>query len=60
MKHLLSAAALATSVSAIAIGAHAETVLIANDPGPNRGVRAAAVNHFSDQLAAATNGAVRV
>ncbi|MEM1073758.1 MAG: TRAP transporter substrate-binding protein DctP [Pseudomonadota bacterium] len=60
MKHFLSVAALTTSVSVVAIGAHAETVLIANDPGPNRGVRAAAVTHFSDQLAAATNGAVRV
>ncbi|MEM7781574.1 MAG: TRAP transporter substrate-binding protein DctP [Pseudomonadota bacterium] len=60
MKRLLSVAALATSVSAIAVGAQAESVLIANDPGPNRGVRAAAVNYFSDQLAIATNGAVRV
>ncbi|MEM9573567.1 MAG: TRAP transporter substrate-binding protein DctP [Pseudomonadota bacterium] len=60
MKRLLRVAALATSVSAIAMGAKAEMVLIANDPGPNRGVRAAAVTYFSEQLAAATNGALRV
>ncbi|MEM6460885.1 MAG: TRAP transporter substrate-binding protein DctP [Pseudomonadota bacterium] len=60
MKRLLSVAALTISVSAVAIGAQAEMVLIANDPGPNRGVRAEAVNHFSEQLATATNGAVMV
>ncbi|MEM9901093.1 MAG: TRAP transporter substrate-binding protein DctP [Pseudomonadota bacterium] len=60
MKRLLCGAALAASVSTIAVIAHAEMVLIANDPGPNRGVRAEAVNHFSSQLAAATDGAIRV
>jgi len=34
----------------------AESVLIGNDPGPNRGVRAEAVNHVSDILSDATNG----
>ncbi|MEM1274356.1 MAG: TRAP transporter substrate-binding protein DctP [Pseudomonadota bacterium] len=60
MKRLLSVAALATSISAIAMGAQAQMVLIANDPGPNRGVRADAVNYFSDLLATATDGAVSV
>ncbi|MEM1370955.1 MAG: C4-dicarboxylate TRAP transporter substrate-binding protein [Pseudomonadota bacterium] len=60
MKHLISAAVLANSVAVMSVGAHAETVLIANDPGPNRGVRAEAVNHFSELLAVATDGAVRV
>ena len=46
IKHLKLAVAAATA-STIALAAHAQTTLISNDPGPNRGVRAAAVNHLS-------------
>ncbi|WP_375688312.1 C4-dicarboxylate TRAP transporter substrate-binding protein [Pseudooceanicola sp. LIPI14-2-Ac024] len=44
----------------LALAAHAETVLIANEPGPNRGVRAEAVSFIADQIAERTGGEVRV
>lgn len=60
MSRLLTAAALAATTSVFALTAQANTVLIANDPGPNRGVRADAVNHLSEQIAELTGGAVTV
>ncbi len=60
MNRLHRAGFLAISASLAAYTAQAETTLIGNDPGPNRGVRAAAITHVSDTLAKATGGAVSV
>lgn len=60
MTNLLKIAAMAAATSAIALGAHAQTILISNDPGPNRGVRAEAVNHLSTLIAEASGGALEV
>lgn len=46
------------ALSAFAFTAQAETVLIANEPGPNRGVRAEAVNFIADEIKKRTNGEV--
>ncbi|MEM9474883.1 MAG: TRAP transporter substrate-binding protein DctP [Pseudomonadota bacterium] len=59
IKHLKLAVAAATA-STIALAAHAQTTLISNDPGPNRGVRAAAVNHLSTLIAEKSGGALAV
>lgn len=48
------------ALSAFAFTAHAETVLIANEPGPNRGVRSEAVNFIADEIEKRTNGEVSV
>lgn len=56
LKSLLTG--LATAV--LANTANAETVLIANDPGPNRGVRSKAVNYLSEQIEQRTGGEVRI
>ncbi|OWU86745.1 hypothetical protein ATO6_03220 [Oceanicola sp. 22II-s10i] len=42
------------------MAANAQTVLIANEPGPNRGVRAEAVTYIAEQIAERTNGDVTV
>ncbi|MGH1452702.1 MAG: C4-dicarboxylate TRAP transporter substrate-binding protein [Paracoccaceae bacterium] len=55
-KTTLSAAILAVTAAT----AQAETSLIANEPGPNRGVRAKAVNYIAEQIAERTNGEVTV
>ncbi len=60
MNAFVKRALAAGSLSVLALAAHAETVLIANEPGPNRGVRAEAVNFIAEQIAARTNGEVRV
>ena len=60
MKKSILGAVMAASVSVLAMAAHAETTLIANEPGPNRGVRAEAVNYIADQIAERTNGEVKV
>ncbi len=60
MKHLTKRLLAAASVSVLAIAAQAETRLIANEPGPNKGVRAAAVNYIAEQIAERTNGEVTV
>lgn len=60
MKKSITRALLAASVSALAIPAVAETMLIANEPGPNRGVRAQAVNYIAEQIAERTDGKVTV
>ena len=60
MKTIIKTTLAACSVSAIALAAHAETVLIANEPGPNRGVRAEAVSYIAEQIEERTNGEVRV
>lgn len=60
MKFTLRAALAAASVSVCALTAQAQTVLIANEPGPNRGVRAKAVEYIAEQVAARTNGEVTV
>ena len=60
MKKRILGAVMAASVSVLAMAAHAETRLIANEPGPNRGVRAEAVNYIAEQIAARTNGEVTV
>ena len=59
IKHLKLAVAAATA-STIALASQAQTTLISNDPGPNRGVRAAAVNHLSDLIAEKSGGALTV
>ncbi len=56
----LRTTALAATVSALALAAQAETRLIANEPGPNRGVRAEAVNYIAEQIEERTNGEVTV
>ena len=56
----LRTAALAATVSALALSAQAETRLIANEPGPNRGVRAEAVTYIGEQIAERTGGEVTV
>lgn len=60
MNHLMKCVGAALTSLVMAGAAQAETVLIANDPGPNRGVRAAAVQHLSDQIAERTGGAVTI
>lgn len=60
MKAIFRKAALAATVSALAVTAHAETKLIANEPGPNRGVRAEAVSYIAEQIAERTKGEVTV
>ncbi|MCY6379711.1 TRAP transporter substrate-binding protein DctP [Hoeflea prorocentri] len=60
MKRILKVAALAASMSAIGLAASAETVLIANDPGPNRGVRSVAVNYLSDEIAKRSGDTVKI
>lgn len=54
------AAVMAASISVLAMTAHAETKLIANEPGPNRGVRADAVNYIAQEIEKRTNGEVTV
>lgn len=54
------AALLATTASVIAVSAQAETRLIANEPGPNRGVRSEAVTFIGEQIAERTGGEVTV
>jgi len=60
MNRLIRTGFLAAAASLGASGAFAQTALIGNDPGPNRGVRAVAVNHVSDLLSDATNGNLSV
>lgn len=60
MKRILKTAVLAASISVMSFAVSAETVLIANDPGPNRGVRSKAVNYLSDQIAERTGNAVTI
>lgn len=55
-KNILAAAA----VSTLALAASAETTLIANEPGPNRGVRAKAVTYIGEQIEERTGGDVKV
>lgn len=60
MNRFLKLTALTATVSVLAIGAQAQTVLISNDPGPNRGVRAEAVNQLSEKIAEVSGGAITV
>lgn len=60
MNRLLKLAALTATTSVLAFGAYAQTVLISNDPGPNRGVRAEAVNHLSAKIAEVSDGTISV
>ena len=60
MSRFLKIAALTAATSVFALGAQAQTMLISNDPGPNRGVRAEAVNHLSTLIAEASGGALTV
>lgn len=50
----------AASVSVLALAANAQTTLIANEPGPNRGVRAKAVTYIGEQIEERTGGDVKV
>ncbi len=60
MNRLLKLAAFTAAASVMALGAHAQTVLISNDPGPNRGVRAEAVKHLSEKIGEVSGGAISV
>lgn len=60
MKYTIAKVALAATVSMAALAAQAQTTLIGNDPGPNRGVRSKAVNFVNDEIERRTNGAVKV
>ncbi len=60
MSQIMKMAALAATTSIFAFAAHAQTTLISNDPGPNRGVRAEAVNHLSTLIAEKSDGALTV
>ena len=51
-------ALMAASVSMLAMTAQAQTRLIANEPGPNKGVRAEAVNWIAEQIEERTGGDV--
>ena len=53
-------ALMAASVSMLAMTAQAQTRLIANEPGPNKGVRAEAVNWIAEQIEERTGGDVTV
>ena len=57
---LFKMAALAAATSVFAFGAQAQTLLISNDPGPNRGIRAEAVNHLSTLIAEKSGGTLAV
>lgn len=60
MKYLTRNILAAASVSVLALAANAETTLIANEPGPNRGVRAKAVSYIAEQIEERTGGEVKV
>lgn len=60
MKHVTKRLLAAATVSVMALAAHAQTTLIANEPGPNKGVRAKAVNYIAEQIAERTGGEVVV
>jgi TRAP-type C4-dicarboxylate transport system substrate-binding protein len=60
MKHLTRNILAAASVSVLAMAANAQTTLIANEPGPNRGVRAKAVAYIGEEIGKRTNGEVVV
>ena len=53
-------AILAGTLALSAAAAQAEIKLIANEPGPNRGVRAKAVEYIAEQIGERTGGAVTV
>lgn len=56
MKFSLKAAVMAATISSFGLAAAAETKLIANEPGPNRGVRSLAVNYIAEQIKERTKG----
>ena len=60
MNRFLKTAALTAVTSVFALGVQAETMLISNDPGPNRGVRADAVNQLSAMIHEASGGSLIV
>ncbi|MEM8870430.1 MAG: C4-dicarboxylate TRAP transporter substrate-binding protein [Pseudomonadota bacterium] len=60
MNSLKNCLAIAAATSVLAVGAQAQTMLISNDPGPNRGVRAEAVNELSAKIAEASGGELTV
>jgi TRAP-type transport system periplasmic protein len=60
MIHLTRNFLAAATVSVLALAASAETTLIANEPGPNRGVRAKAVTFIGEQIEERTGGEVKV
>lgn len=60
MKKITTRMLAAATVSMLALAASAETRLIANEPGPNKGVRAEAVNFIAEQIAERTGGDVTV
>lgn len=60
MRNLITGLLMSASCTAIAATAQAETILIANEPGPNRGVRADAVSYIAQQIEERTNGEVKV
>lgn len=60
MQFLGKGAAALVSMAVLAAGAQAQTVLIANEPGPNRGVRAEAVEFIGQQFAERSGGSLRV
>lgn len=60
MNSLVRTGLIAASVSVLALSAHAEITLIANEPGPNRGVRAKAVEYIGQQINERTGGEIRI
>ena len=60
MKQKIKTALIASTASIFALAAQAETRLIANEPGPNKGVRAEAVSYIAEQIAERTGGEVTV
>ena len=60
MKTLLKLTVVAATTCGLTVGAQAQTMLISNDPGPNRGVRAEAVNHLSALIAEKSGGTLGV
>jgi TRAP-type transport system periplasmic protein len=60
MKYFLKSAATVGLLSVSTLSAQANTILIANEPGPNRGARAEAIEHLAQQISERTNGEVTV
>jgi TRAP-type C4-dicarboxylate transport system substrate-binding protein len=60
MTGILKGAGIALAATLLAGASHAQMTLIGNDPGPNRGVRAAAVEHLGTLMSEASGGSVSI
>lgn len=60
MNRFIKTAIATTALTLVGLSANAETKLIANDPGANRGVRAKAVTHLSEEITKRSGGKITV